>query len=73
MTAPYLPYWSVWLSSASDGDVRLAAITHPSASIHSKADALQYGRYGAVMAYSLAEPEGELPDGQDISEFCSST
>ena len=43
---------------------RVAGVTHPSASIHSKE--VQYGRYGAAMAYTVEEG-GVMPEGQDIS------
>jgi len=35
--------------------VHLAGLTHPSASIHADAEKLQYGRYAALMAYSVPD------------------
>jgi len=36
---------------------QLAGLTHPSASIHQNSEKLQYGRYGAIMAYTGQETE----------------
>ncbi len=55
-------------SSSSEATTRVAGVTHPSASIHSRD--VQYGRYGAAIAYTV-EKGGVMPKGQDISEFFS--
>lgn len=47
------------------GDLKLSALTHPSASIHN--DGVAYGRYGTIVSYQArrsGDPNGLLPQGQ---------
>ena len=49
--------------------VKLAVITHPSASAASDNSNVVYGRYGVIMAYSKHKEIGILPENHTVCKY----
>lgn len=52
-------------------EVKLSALTHPSANIHSS-DSVAYGRFGSILAYTIDKQragEPVLPEGQTVESL----
>ena len=56
-------------NAANDDDMKLAVVTHPSASPGSDTNSVAYGRFGVIMAYSKNTDVGILPEGQTVSKY----
>lgn len=45
--------------------IKLSGVTHPSGNIH-KANNLQYGRFGALLAFAKEDNVGVIPRGETL-------
>ena len=52
-----------------DDEMKLAVVTHPSASPGSDTNSVAYGRFGVIIAYSKNKDVGILPEGQTVSKY----
>ena len=54
---------------STNGNIKLAIVTHPSANPCSDSGNVAYGRFGVIVAYSKKENVGMVPEGQTVGKL----